>query len=274
MSSARSRPRNGQPQGERRVQGNIGTPRDQVSARLSMDVPAWSGGSRVVFLRHVAMAVVTALLVFGFWSTRMEWSADMRLWRAVGDAAIVLLLAALALGPAAKLSAPVGKAVSWRRPLGIWAALAAITHTVLIIDGWAQWSVQRFLGFEYLPQLGREVRLEPGFGLANVIGLVAVIWMAVLLATSSDRAVRFLGPAGWKWVQSGAYTVFYLSVLHSGYFLFLHYTASFHRAVPDPNWFRFPLLGLGLMVVVLQWTAFTHGVRQRRSRPSLSASSS
>ena len=106
MSSARSRPRKGQPQGKRRVQGSIGTPRDQVSARLSTDVPSWSGGSRVVFLRHVAMAAVTALLVFGFWSTRMEWTVDMRLWRAVGDAAIVLLFAALALGPLAKLSAP------------------------------------------------------------------------------------------------------------------------------------------------------------------------
>ena len=74
--------------------------------------------------------------------------------------------------------------------------------------------------------------------------------------------------------QSGAYTVLYLSVLHSGYSLFLHYTVSFHRAVPDPNWFRFPLLGLALVVVVLQWTAFTHGVRERRSRLSRSASSS
>jgi sulfoxide reductase heme-binding subunit YedZ len=255
------------------MQRNSGTPRNPISARLSTEVPAGPVGRRIVILRHAAMAVVAALLVFGFWSTRMEWTADMRLWRSFGDAAIVLLFAALALGPASKLSAAVGKALPWRRPLGIWAALAAITHSVLIIDGWARWSVQRFLGFEFIPQLGREARLEPGFGLANVIGLVAVIWMAVLLATSSDRAVRFLGPAGWKWVQSGAYIVFYLSVLHSGYFLFLHFTASFHRAVPDPNWFRFPLLGLALIVVVLQWTAFTHGVRQRRSRPSFSASS-
>lgn len=125
----------------------------QVSARLSTDVPAWSGGSRVVFLRHVAMAVVTALLVFGFWSTRMEWSAGMRLWRGVGTPRSCCSSPPLPW-PAATLSASVGKALSWRRPLGIWAALAAITHTVLIIDGWAQWSVQRFLGFEYLPQLG------------------------------------------------------------------------------------------------------------------------
>ena len=282
MSGAKSRPGKGHSQGVGRVPGSTRTPRDQVSTPrpksrptdLATALQARSDGSWAVFLRHVAMAVLTALLVFGFWSTRMEWTADMRLWRAIGDAAIVLLFAALALGPAAKLSTRVGKGLSWRRPLGIWAALAALTHSVLIIDGWAQWSVRRFLGFEYLPQLGREVRLEPGFGLANLIGLVAVIWMTVLLATSSDRAVRYLGPAGWKWVQSGAYIVFYLSVLHSGYFLFLHYTASFHRAVPDPNWFRFPLLALGAVVLVLQWWVFTHTVRQHRSRRTSVAASS
>lgn len=239
---------------------------DATSRPAKGQLPRTHDGNGIVFLRHLVTAVVTGVLIFGFWSTRMQWTADMRLWRAVGDAAIVLLFAALALGPAAKLSVRAGKALSWRRPLGIWAALAALTHTILIIDGWTQWSIQRFLGFEFVPQLGREARLEPGFGLANLIGLVAVIWMTLLLATSSDRAVRYLGPAAWKWVQNGAYIVFSLSVLHSAYFLFLHYTASFHRAVPDPNWFRFPLLALGAIVAALQWGAFARSVRQHRAR--------
>lgn len=241
---------------------------------MTTDSHARTGGSQAVLLRHVAMAAVTALLVWMFWSTRLGWSPDMRLWRAVGDTAIVLLFTSLALGPVARLSARAGRALPWRRQVGVWAALAALTHTVLIIDGWAQWSARRFLGFEYVPQLGREVRLEPGFGLANLIGLVAVIWMVVLLATSSDRAMRFLGLAAWKWVHSGAYVVFYLAVLHSGYFLLMHYTLSFHRAVPDPNWFRFPLLALGATVMALQWAAFTHTVRRRRSRRTSAAAPS
>lgn len=279
MSGAKPRSKEVHAPVERRAQEKLGAPLEHVnvsqaqseSTRFLTSFLAGSGTSWVVFLRHITLAAITAALVFGFWSTRMEWTADMRLWRAIGDAAIVLLFAALALGPAAKLSARMGKALPWRRPLGIWAALAALTHSVLIIDGWAQWSVQRFLGFEFVPQLGREARLEPGFGLANLIGLVAAIWMIVLLATSSDRAVQFLGSTSWKWVQSGAYVVFYLSVLHSGYFLFLHYTASFHRAVPDPNWFRYPLLALGTIVLVLQWWALTHTVRQHRSRRASAA---
>lgn len=108
--------------------------------------------------------------------------------------------------------------------------------------------------------------MEPGFGLANLIGLLVLMWLLVLLATSSDKAVRYLGPAAWKWLHNGAYVVFYLSVVHAGYFLFLHYTISFHRPPAPENWFRFPLLLLGLAVIGLQAAAFIRTVNRRRSR--------
>lgn len=191
----------------------------------------------------------------------------MRLWRAVGDAAVVLLLASLAIGPLARLSGSAGWLVAWRRQIGIWAAVLASAHSLLILDGWARWSVRRFLGYELVPQLGREARMEPGFGLANLVGLVALVWLLILLATSSDRALRFLGPAAWKWVHQGAHVVFYLVLLHSAYFLFLHYTVSFHRAPAPENWFRWPLLLMGLVVLGLQWLALWRTMRRRRERP-------
>lgn len=212
------------------------------------------------------MAAVAAVLLSAFWYSRMEWSPEMRLWRAVGDVAVVLLFGSLALGPAARLSRRAARLLPWRRQVGVWAGWAAAAHALLVIDGWAQWSVRRFLGYEFIPQLEREARMEPGFGLANLIGLVALSWMLVLLATSSDRAMRFLGPGAWKWVHNGAYVVFYLAVLHSAYFLFMHYTVSFHREPAPENWFRFPLLVLGATIVMLQWAAFGQMVRRRRSR--------
>lgn len=220
--------------------------------------------SRDAGRRHVVVAVVAGVLLAVFWFTRMEWSADMRLWRAFGDAAIVLLLLALAIGPLSRLHPRGVLLLPWRRQVGIWAAVMAVVHSVLIIDGWARWSVQRFLGYEFVPQLGREARMEPGFGLANLVGLVAVLWMIVLLATSSDRAVSFLGPQSWKWVHGGANVVFYLAILHSGYFLFVHYTESFHRGVPPPNWFRAPLLVMAAALLVLQWGTFWQTVIRRR----------
>ena len=218
-------------------------------------------------VRHALVIALATSLLLAFWASRPEWSPEMRLWRAVGDAAVVLLLASLAIGPLARLSGSAGWLVAWRRQIGIWAAVLASAHSLLILDGWARWSVRRFLGYELVPQLGREARMEPGFGLANLVGLVALVWLLILLATSSDRALRFLGPAAWKWVHQGAYVVFYLVLLHSAYFLFLHYTVSFHRAPAPENWFRWPLLLMGLVVLGLQWLALWRTMRRRRERP-------
>lgn len=222
-------------------------------------------------VRHSIVVVLAASLLLAFWASRPEWSPEMRLWRAVGDAAVVLLLASLAIGPLARLCGPAGRLVAWRRQIGIWAAVLAGAHALLVLDGWAQWSVRRLLGYEFIPQLGREARMEPGFGLANLVGLVALAWLLILLATSSDRALRFLGPAAWRWVHHGSYVTFYLVLLHSTYFLFIHYTVSFHRAPAPENWFRWPLLLTGLLVLGLQCAAFWRTVRRRRERPGATA---
>ncbi|VAW30321.1 hypothetical protein MNBD_CHLOROFLEXI01-2239, partial [hydrothermal vent metagenome] len=153
------------------------------------------------------------------------------------------------------------------REAGIWFGLMAFLHTFLVWDGWARWDVWRFLGYEFIPELGRLARLEPGFGLSNLIGMVAVLLTLVLVGTSSNWAVSRLGATSWKWLQYGSYTVFYLVILHTIYFLFLHYTVSFHRRVPEnPNWFRYPFLLLSLLVMILQVSAFSKTVRLRQTR--------
>lgn len=91
--------------------------------------------------------------------------------------------------------------------MGIWAGTTALAHGVLVFWGWTQWSGPRLLGYEFIPQLGRTARLEPGFGLANLMGVVAVAWLLVMTATSFDRAVRALGPwlcSGCSWPRSGS----------------------------------------------------------------------
>lgn len=220
-------------------------------------------------VRHVAVAAVAAALVALFWASRPAWAAEMRLWKAVGDAAFVLLLITLSLGPLARISRPVTRLLPWRRQCGIWFALVATVHGFLVIHGWARWSLRRFLGYEIVPQLGREVRLEPGFGLANLVGLTALVFALVLAATSSDRALRRLGAPAWKWLHHSALFVFYLSLLHAGYFLFLHYTASFHKAIPPPDWFRFPFVALGMALLVMQGAAFA----KTAARPSRASAS-
>ena len=217
-------------------------------------------------VRHLVSALLAAALVGVFWTTRPTWDGEMRLWKAAGDAAFVLLLITLGVGPIVRLVRPAARLLPWRRQLGIWFALTASLHGVLVVHGWARWSLRRFLGYEIVPQLGREVRLEPGFGLANLVGLTALAFALVLAATSSDWALRKLGPPAWRWLHHSALFVFYLSLLHAGYFLFLHYTASFHKQVPPADWFRFPFVGLGIALLALQTVAFAKTVRRPNSR--------
>lgn len=198
----------------------------------------------------------------------------MRFWRAVGDASLILLYLALLVGPLAKLWPKVGKLLSYRRELGVWFGIFALVHTVLILNGWARWSVLRFFGYDFITQLDRWARVEPGFGLANLLGLVAVLISLILMATSTDWAMRTLGGGAWKFLQYSAYTVFYLVVIHTAYFLFLHYTVSFHRSVPaDPNWFRFPFLAMTLLLISLQITAFFRSGLKRQKRQAINPKS-
>ena len=223
-------------------------------------------GRRPAVVRHAGALALAAGSFAVFWASRPVWDPEMRLWKAVGDAALVLLLLTMAVGPVARLWRAAGRALPWRRELGIWFAVVAGVHVVLILDGWARWSVLGFFGFEFVPQLGRLVRIEPGFGLSNVVGAVALVWASALAATSSDWALRQLGPSAWKWLHNGAYVVFWTVVLHVGYFLFLHYTASFHKQPPPPDWFRFPFLVAASAVVALQAAAFIATVRARRRK--------
>ena len=220
--------------------------------------------TKTLLFRHLIIALLSLFLTLPFWFGRLEWDPEMRLWRAIGDGSFLLLFFTLAIGPATKLWRPAARLVPWRRETGIWYGLLAFAHTILIFSGWAKWEWLRFLGYEFIPQLGRIARLEPGFGLSNLVGLVAVLLTLVLVATSSNWAINLLGASAWKWLQYGSYTVFYLVVLHTVYFLFMHYTISFHRTPPaDPNWFRYPFLVLALMIPALQIGAFIKTVRHR-----------
>lgn len=219
--------------------------------------------------RYGAVGAAGAALIYVFWLTRPQWDPEMRMWKAVGDASLLLLYATVSIGPSTRLWRKAAPLVPYRRELGVWFGLLALAHTFLVVDGWARWDVRRFLGYEYIPQLDRLVRLESGFGLANILGLVAIIMTIPLIATSTDWAMRTLGGSAWKFLHNATYVIFWLVVIHTGYFLFIHYAAHFHRLPPPPDWARFPFVGLTLTVIVLQSLAFVTTVR-RRSGPSAS----
>lgn len=235
---------------------------------IQRPAPAHAAGQGT-WLRHAVVALGAAAVGWMFYRSRMEWDPEMRTWRAVGDAALVLLLLATTAGPVARLWPKAKAVLLWRRALGVWACLAALLHAYLVWDGWARWSLRGLLGYEDLPGVPEPVLTQPGFGLANILGAAALAWMVVLLAVSSDRAIAWLGSSGWTRLQQGIRVVFHLVVLHAGYFLFLHYDLGLRmlamgRGPPPPDWFRWPFAILVALALLLNAAAFAKTVRARR----------
>ena len=217
--------------------------------------------------RNLIVGLIGAALIYIFWLARPQWSADMRFWRAVGDGSLILLYMGLALGPMARFVPRVGMLLPYRRELGIWFGIYAILHTIIILDGWVLWDFYQFMGYQYIPAIDQTVRMESGFGMANILGLMAVLIALPLMATSTDWATRALGASAWKFLHYGAYTIFYAVALHTAYFMYIHYTMSFHRTVPDPNWFQLPFAILTGILVSVQVGAFIKGVARDHQRP-------
>jgi hypothetical protein len=98
-------------------------------------------------VRHIVIASVSAVLVYAFylsygaWGVEPAlwpaWDQDHPLWRAFAHTAYVLLVAALAIGPAARLWRPAARALPWRRELGIWFALRSSNRAARLLGtGW------------------------------------------------------------------------------------------------------------------------------------------
>ena len=216
--------------------------------------------------RHLLIATISVFLTFIFWMAHFEWHDEMRLWRAFGDAGYFMLFVTLIIGPISKLWVRGSFLLTWRREVGIWFAVLAVTHGLLIAHGWANWDVAKFFGYEFIPQLGRMARMEPGFGLANTLGFVAFLWIAILAFTSSNRAMKWLGASSWRWIHTGSHIVFYLVAIHTSYFLFMHYTESFHHQVPPQSTFVIPFIVMSITVLALQVASYIKVVRTKNDR--------
>jgi len=216
------------------------------------------------------MAGVSASFVYLVWLVNSAWSPDMRLWKSFGGAALTLLWFVVFIGPIAKLWQPLTWLVTWRREAGVWFALVASVHGYLILDGWVRWGAWELLGYKYIPELETYLRSEAGFGLANLMGLLALIFALVLAATSFDKAVSFLGISSWRWLHSFAYVIFYLIALHTVYFAFIHYTPSLERALLGQstnypvNALRFYYLAAISSVFIAQVLAFIKVIKEQR----------
>ncbi|NQV48502.1 MAG: ferric reductase-like transmembrane domain-containing protein [Rhodospirillaceae bacterium] len=190
----------------------------------------------------------------------------MHRWnRAVGDMSLVLVSMVMVVGPLARLWPRLNFLLPWRRELGIHAIVLAAVHTFIILVGWIEWDFMRLVGFEFLQSAERYVMLQHGFALANIVGIVALLYGTVLAVSSNNRSLKILGGSAWKFVQQGAYVLWVLVLIHTAYFLYLHFL-HFHRPVPEPNWGQGPFAILVLVVFLLQAAAFIKTWRGKKER--------
>ncbi len=215
--------------------------------------------------RHFIAICLAAVLVALFSQVHGQWSAMHKWNRAVGDASMVLVALSFGLGPLARIFRPASRVIAFRRELGIYACILAIAHTIIILVGWVEFDLMRLFGFEWHPNLQTYVMFQNGFGLANAIGIAALVLVLVLAATSSDYAMRRLGTAGWKFIQMGVLPLWWLTIAHVAYFLFAHFL-SFHRETPDPNPLQLPFVGLVIAVLALRMVAYVLTIRTRNRR--------
>jgi len=174
----------------------------------------------------------------------------------------MLVAISMAIGPLSRLAPILRGSVPLRRELGIYGVLLAIAHTIIIIAGWVEWDLIRLFGYQMHPS-GRYVMVQHGFSLANIIGIIALIYGMVLALSSSNWCQRVLGGSVWKFLQQSAYVLWMLIIVHTGYFMYLHFQ-DFHRRVPEPNWAQIPFAVLVTFIAVLQLMAFLKTWRSRR----------
>ncbi len=140
---------------------------------------------------------------------------------------------------------------TWRGELGIWFVITGLLHFYFAMS-------KGFINWNFLNALGGGIG-GGGLGLANLLGLVALVLSLVLAVTSFNKIIKFLGIESWKWVQSFAYVVFYLVTAHLIYFQFF----TTHGSGPD--WFGYTSIIIFFIILILQISAFVKTVNESRT---------
>jgi DMSO/TMAO reductase YedYZ heme-binding membrane subunit len=131
---------------------------------------------------------------------------------------LLLLAAALLVGPVLALRTgrvPLNHLL--RRDLGIWAALNGLAHLALAfrISMTPAYMKVYIAGAPAWPDAATRQQL---YMWAVIGSLVIAALFVLLLALSSNRALRLVGPTWWKRLQRGSYLAFGLTVAHAAVF--------------------------------------------------------
>ena len=175
----------------------------------------WSGHKRVYDL-VVAGAVVAYLAVFALvtsllWSGEEAVSPPILAMRATGSCAIVMLHVILCIGPLARLDRRFLPVLYNRRHLGVMTFVVALIHGII--------AVGFYHGFGALNPLVSLLGINAEYGSLTAfpfqtLGVLALLILFVLAATSHDFWLKNLTPRVWKRLHMLVYVAYGLLVGH------------------------------------------------------------
>jgi len=127
---------------------------------------------------------------------------------------MVLLIAALVIGPVRHMEGrPYRSNLYIRRDIGIWAAVHGLFH--FVAGNFV--AMNQFYVTEFVNQAFRAPAVpvrESLFSGGSILGTLVAIIFLLLLAISSDWAMRRLGAKKWKTLQRSAHFALWLTVAH------------------------------------------------------------
>lgn len=179
------------------------------------------GGTARRLLRNLGIAAVGAAAsaaALHFYPNRAPWYAVSL---ATAYASLLCFTGALVIGPyhvLAGRSAPLSS--NLRRDLGIWTAIFAIVHVAFGLGVHMGGNIAHYF-FRPLRTGAMPLPRIDAFGLANDLGLFATLILAVLLAISSNRALRAMGADRWKAWQRWSYCAAAATALHAAIYQLL-----------------------------------------------------
>jgi methionine sulfoxide reductase heme-binding subunit len=192
---------------------------------------------------HFFVALISFFLIAVLYYSGIE------IGRAVAGTAFILLFLTLIIGPIIKLWHPFLEVLpwdlpwSWRGELGIWFAIVSTVHVLLVFNA-NQWDIVGYI---------------TGMRLSTLAGFIALFLTFILAITSFYKVIKFLGLSSWKWIQSFAYVIFYLTGLH----VINH---AFLRPGRPADWLHWSYLIMMIIVILLQSIAFIKTVANYRKK--------
>jgi nitrite reductase/ring-hydroxylating ferredoxin subunit/DMSO/TMAO reductase YedYZ heme-binding membrane subunit len=178
--------------------------------------------------------------------------------KAYGSCAFLLLTLALAIGPLARLDRRFLPLLYNRRHLGVVAFLVALSHALEVL-GW-------HFAYSPTPPLVAMLSSEPLPGAAPGLpfipfGVVALLILFALAATSHDFWLGFLTPPVWKALHMAIYPAYALVVAHVAF--------GYLQAATNPALGLLVALSCALLVLL----HLAAGLQARRADQALAAPS-